>query len=137
MVSTVEYWVNSHLITHRFLSDLDSATEKMGFLIFKFILGRVVDLPEKYATWILQGGTKNQKNALENQANHSKYAAVAKSNRITVWNYDKEGDLDNPISKALQWTEICDAIAVSDDEDEEKENMSNGKWLKAKNKYVR
>ena len=47
---------------------------------------------------------------------------MAKSDKMTVWNYDKAGDLDNPISRALQWTEICDAIAVSDDEDEEKEN---------------
>ena len=50
---------------------------------------------------------------------------MAKSDKMTVWNYDKEGDLDNPISRALQWTEICDAIAVSDDEDEEKENSGN------------
>ena len=45
-------------------------------------------------------------------------------NRVTVWNYDKEGDLDNPVSRALQWAQICDALAVSDNEDDEKENLT-------------
>ena len=43
---------------------------------------------------------------------------------MTVWNYDKEGDLDNPVSRALQWPQICDALAVSDNEDDEKENLT-------------
>ena len=86
------------------------------------ILGRVVHLPENYSAWVLRGANRNSTNVSEDEEKSLKYVAMAKSNQITVWNYDKEGELDNPISSALQWTEICDAIAISDDEDEEKEN---------------
>ena len=86
------------------------------------LAGRVLQLPEKYSAWVIQGANRNASNISENETKNYKYLAMAKSDKMTVWNYDKEGDLDNPISRALQWTEICDAIAVSDDEDEEKEN---------------
>ena len=91
------------------------------------ILGRVVDLPENYSAWVLQSGSRNANNISEDESKSIKYVATAKSNKITVWNYDKEGDMDNPISRGLQWTQICDAIGVSDNEEDEKENLKNSK----------
>ena len=79
-------------------------------------------LPENYSAWVLRGANRNSSNTSEDEEKSLKYLAMARTNKITMWNYDKEGELDNPISRALQWTEICDAIAISDDEDEEKEN---------------
>ena len=90
--------------------------------IFTLFLGRVVHLPENYSAWVLRGANRNSSNTSEDEEKSLKYLAMARTNKITMWNYDKEGELDNPISRALQWTEICDAIAISDDEDEEKEN---------------
>ena len=70
----------------------------------------------------MQSANRNSSNVSEDETKSVKYVPMARTNKITVWNYDKEGDLDNPLSRALQWTEICDALAVSEDEDEEKEN---------------
>jgi len=86
--------------------------------------GRVLELPKGYSMWVLQGGRRNQAN-ISGEEKEIKLKAESKVNRVTVWNYDKD-DLDNPISRALHWTEICDAIAVSDDEVGEKENFENG-----------
>ena len=82
-------------------------------------------MPDGYSAWVLQGSGRSQANFLENDEKDIKFKAAAKLNRMTVWNYDKEGDLDNPISRALQWTQICEALAVSDNEDDEKENLTN------------
>ena len=69
----------------------------------------------------MKGGIQNQSNTDEEK--HAKNIAVAKTQRLTVWNYDKPAESDNPISRGLQWTKICDAIEVSDSEGDEKENM--------------
>ena len=92
--------------------------------------GRVIDLPENYSAYVIQSGNINQSNVSEDETKSIKYVGAAKSNNITVWNYDKEDDLDNPISRGLHWTQICDAIGVSDNEDDEKENIKTAqKWL--------
>ena len=88
-------------------------------------LGSVVELPDEYSAWILKGGIKNQSNSDEDK--HAKNIAAARTQKLTVWNYDKPGESDNPISRGLQWTKICDAIAVSDIEGDEKENISGEK----------
>jgi len=84
--------------------------------------GRIVHLPKNYSAWVIQSANRNSSNVSEDETKSVKYVPMARTNKITVWNYDKEGDLDNPLSRALQWTEICDALAVSEDEDDEKEN---------------
>ena len=85
--------------------------------------GCEIELPKNYAVWVLQGGDKNRTKSIGvDEAKDVKLIAAQKSNKILVWNYDKEGELDNPIRRALQWTQICDAIAVSDNDDD-KENL--------------
>ena len=82
-------------------------------------------MPQGYSAWVLQGGGRSQSNNFSNKDEKDiKLKAAAKLNRVTVWNYDKEGDLDNPVSRALQWAQICDALAVSDNEYDEKENLA-------------
>ena len=85
----------------------------------------MVELPDEYSAWVLKGGIQNQSNTDEEK--HAKNIAVARTQRLTVWNYDKPAESDNPISRGLQWTKICDAIAVSDSEGDEKENMIDEK----------
>lgn len=90
--------------------------------------GRVVEVPENYTALVVKGGGK--KTLSSEQAAAVKMRAVNRFDRMTVWNYDKPDALkdDNPISKAMQWIDVSEALAAADqdsDEDEEKENSSS------------